>query len=172
MSIRGCAIGASATAFFNGIAFAGRLGPTRESTGNKFMSDLPSSNVVSIAKRLLASAQPANYAADYVMVPREIVGELQREVLRPSPDETRASHPTAISLRQLADGSDGDMVSFTPNALRAMADAIDGKPEDTRPARRNFIVHEPDCAFTNPDDQRCTCGARDAVSETRNAPKT
>ena len=46
---------------------------------------------------------------------------------------TASTDPTAASLRQLADGSDGDMVSFTPNALRAMADAIDGSAEKTEP---------------------------------------
>lgn len=42
------------------------------------------------------------------------------------PGET-AAHPTAESLREAANGCNaGDMVSFSPNALRAMADRIDG----------------------------------------------
>lgn len=45
--------------------------------------------------------------------------------------ETGAKHPAAENLRQLADNADahheGDMVSFTPSALRAIADSIDGK---------------------------------------------
>jgi hypothetical protein len=99
------------------------------------MTDLPS-KAVTLGRSFADGTILFEKDGVYFRVTRDDVAEMARLVdeirrVEGSVVETRAPHPTAESLRQLADGSDGNMVSFTPNALRAMADAIDGSPQKT-----------------------------------------